>query len=264
MRELLIKKLSPSPQDIEKSNNMWDKRASGFVKLANKTKSEGYFEFFTQNVNFDKKSVIDISCGAARYLKLLLDAGANAEGLEPSKEMVRVGKEYLKEFGYEDTIIHNIAFQDFIPKEYDYVFISNSPVISYYENYQKLLKIAKKGIFIGSWLKQEDSFLKILSKELKIDVSAHGGKSLIYIFNLFVEDGYYPIFDKNVTKEIVEVNSEEIIQKYANWVYGPEYTKENVDDIRTVINKYADENGSLKSEVHSAKGMMYVDLEEKI
>lgn len=266
MRDIYVSKLSKEPQNIEQSNFMWNKRAKEFVNNVRMEKEDPYMNFLKKYIEIKNNTFIDIGCGTSKYIKLLLDESSYVEGLEPSIQMLNQGKNYLKDMGYnpEDIVFYNQAFQDFdTKKQYDYVFISNSPVISYYENYEKILKLAKKGIFIGSWLGNKDSLLEKISSELKIKSKSHGGMDIIYMFNLFIEDGYYPSFDTFLDNYEEKVNPETLYQRYTSWVYGLNYTDENVSEIKSIISKYV-EDGKVLVKTSSSRGMMFVDLEKRI
>ena len=104
LREICQEKLSNPAQDIEASNRMWNRRAKEVSRLSARADGDGYFSFFKSSVgDLDGMSVLDSGCGAGRYLKLLLDAEARAEGLDSLIEMVRTAKAYTTENGYADV-----------------------------------------------------------------------------------------------------------------------------------------------------------------
>ncbi|RRD94164.1 class I SAM-dependent methyltransferase [Clostridiales bacterium COT073_COT-073] len=266
MRELCVSKLTQSPQDMEKSNQMWNKRAKEFAANMKTEGQDPYMEFLKKQVDLNGKSILDVGCGAGKYMKLLLEEGAIVEGLEPSSEMVREAKKYLGESGYdaEKIAFHVESFQDFSPqKPYDYVFISNNPVISYYESYDKILKLAKQGIFIGSWMGNKDSLLEKVSQKLGVKAKGHGSQNIRYIFELLFEDGYYPSFDTYVQRSVKEVAPESLYQRYASWFYGAEYTEKEVQAVKTALAEYIVKN-KVVTEVSSTQGMLFVDLKKRL
>lgn len=266
MRELCVRKLTQSPQDMEKSNQMWNKRAKEFATNMKTEGQDPYMEFLKKQVDLKGKSILDVGCGAGKYMKLLLDEGAIVEGLEPSAEMVKEAKKYLQESGYdaEKIAFHVESFQEFSPqKSYDYVFISNNPVISYYENYDKILKLAKQGVFIGSWMGNKDSLLEKVSQKLGVKAKGHGSQSIRYVFELLFEDGYYPSFDSFVQKAVKEVAPESLAQRYTSWFYGPEYSEKEVQTVKAALAEYI-VNGNVITEVGSTQGMLFVDLKKRL
>lgn len=263
LREISFQALNKEVQDIDQSNRMWDKRAKDFAKTNHKT-LHNYLEVMKEKVDIRGEKILDIGCGTGRYLKLLLDEGAKAEGLEPSKGMVDQAKIYLKESGYqEDFMIHELPLQEFRPREaYDYVFISNNPVIGYYSNYKKILSLAKKGVLVGSWLNSYDSLFESISQELGVKGGGHGGKNLLYLFNLLVGDGYQVSFDMlrscSSQKEFVD----ESISRYVSWLYGSEYSKDDFAKIQSLVDQRKDENGKILIHRSARSGVLYINLKK--
>ena len=262
IRNICKESLTRPPQDIDKSNQMWNKRAKELSLLAERDDADGYIEFFKQHVDLNGTTVIDLGCGAGRYLKLLMDEGALVEGLEPSKEMIKYAKKHIKDSGYneEDVNIYNVAFQDFEPKkQYDYVFISNSPIVGYYESYEKILKLAKKGIFIGEWIERNDLFFEKLVRSMGKEVKRQLMFDIYYYFNLFAADGYLPNFKSSIKISKEELKVEKCIQRYTSWIYGEGYTDNDMKLVMDEILKYKSDKEELIAEFHGIRGMIYVD-----
>lgn len=262
IRNICKEILTRPPQDIGKSNQMWNKRAKELSLLAERDDTDGYIEFFKQHVDLNGATVIDLGCGAGRYLKLLMDEGALVEGLEPSKEMIKYAKKHIKDSGYneEDVNIYNVAFQDFEPeKQYDYVFISNSPIVGYYESYEKILKLAKKGIFIGEWIERKDLFFEKLVRSMGKEVKRQLMFDIYYYFNLFAADGYLPNFKSSIKISKEELKVEKCIQRYTSWIYGEGYTDNDMKLVMDEILKYKSDKEELIAEFHGIRGMIYVD-----
>lgn len=263
IKDICVRKLSKPRQDMEKSNAMWNKRAREFRKISSNAGNDQVFDLFRAKAELKGRSVIDIGCGAGRYLKRLLDEGALAEGLEPSVEMVRQARDHLSQSGYDGTsiVIHSAAFQDFAPeKKYDYVFISNSPVISYYENYPRIIDLARRGIFISSWLKIKDLFLEKIAAGLGRAPHTHGGCDIVYFMNLLLADGYYPDFWTNVSHREERVDPENFYLRYASWLYGPEYGERDLEGVKKEIAKYVGDDKKVAVSSTNVMGLLYLDL----
>lgn len=266
MRELCIKKLTREAQDIEKSNKMWNKRAKEFAQNIRNQKSDDFMDFIKRKICLPNQHFIDIGSGAGKYIKLLLDEGALVDAIEPSVEMVAQTKKYLAESGYEmhRYTIFNQSFQDFqTSKKYDYVLLSNSPVISFYENYDRILSMATKGIFITSWIGERDSLLERVCKELGKKAHGHNGQSIRYVFELLLEDGYFPTFETKFQSSEEEVNTEGWYHTYASWLFGEDYESHHVEEIRKIVEKEM-KDGKVKVRSAGAQAMLYVDLTERL
>lgn len=261
IRNLCQMKLTNPAQDLEASNRMWNERAVELSRLSARTGNDGYFSFFNSSAELAGASVIDLGCGAGRYLRMLLDAGAKAEGLDPSIEMVKIAKAYVSEGGYSDVPVYNASFQDFeVTKQYDYVFVSNCPIIDYYENYLKILRLASKGVFIGSWIERKDAFLDVIAADMGLTQKKAVSFDLVYLFNLFVADGYLPKFQVIARNAREDVALEDCALRFASWLFGSGYTPQDADRLTEALSKRLTPEEKVPTELRGIRGMMYVDL----
>lgn len=265
LREICQEKLSDPAQDIEASNRMWNRRAKEVSRLSARADGDGYFSFFKSSVgDLDGMSVLDSGCGAGRYLKLLLDAGARAEGLDPSIEMVRTAKAYAAENGYADVPVYHSSFQEFEPtKPYDYIFVANCPIVDYYENYLKFLKIAKKGVFLGTWIERNDLFLDTIAADMGITPRKRVSFDLVYLFNLFVADGYLPKFQATSRTIREDIAPEDCVLRFASWLFGEDFTPEDTERLMKAMEKRLTPDGKVPAELRGIRGMLYVDYSLK-
>lgn len=266
MREILIDKMSGVSQDIESSVMMWNKRAAEFAKNLTPNREDSFMNFVDKFVDVKGQRILDIGCGAGKYMQLLMERGAVAEGLDPSDQMILYAKEYLDKNGYscESITFHNIAFQHFESDEkYDYLFISNNPILSYYESYEKMLKLAKKGIFISSWINMEDLLFQKVALQMGVDARFRSGKSIAYLFQLFFEDGYPIMFESDFKEYQKKVDVDYLCQRYTSWIYKEAYTQENVEEVREKILSH-EKDGVIMADIRSSQGMLYVDISKRI
>lgn len=261
IRNLCQAKLTNPAQDLSVSNRMWNRRAVEVSRLSARTENDGYFSFFNSSADLTGASVIDLGCGAGRYLKMLLDAGAKAEGLDPSIEMVKIAKAYVSEHGYSDVPVYNASFQDFeVTRQYDYVFVSNCPIIDYYENYLKILKLASRGVFIGSWIERKDTFLDRIAADMGLAQKKTVSFDLVYLFNLFVADGYLPKFQVTARDIREDIAIEDCALRFASWLFGEGYAAEDLDRLTSALSKRLTPDGKVPTELRGISGMLYVDL----
>lgn len=266
MRELCIKKLSRTAQDMEKSNKMWDKRAKEFAMNIKHQSADYFMEFIKKQISISDRHFVDIGSGAGKYIKLLLDEGASVDAVEPSSEMVIEARKHLLECGYEESCyrIFNLPFQEFEPiQKYDYVLLANSPVISFYENYKKILDLATKGIFITSGIGSRDSLLERVSNELNRKPNGHNGQAIRYVFELLLEDGYFPIFETKLHRFEEKINPNTLYQRYASWFFGEEYEARHVEQIQKIIEKEMEYDGVFVKKA-IAQAFLYVDLSQRL
>lgn len=259
LRDLFIERLSSKKQNIEQSNAIWDKRAAVFSTHIT-TEKDPYLEFFLSHADIKNKTVLDVGCGTGKYLPFFLAEGAIVEGLEPSVKMAEKAKDYLRacEYDPDQVTIHHTALQNFTPeKPYDYVFISNNPVIAYYDNYLKILSLAKHGIFVGSWLESKDALLDYLSDKLGKKVHRHGGENAIYFFNLLVGDTEEVCVKTFPSSQSTKEKEEDLLDRYADWVFGTNCTTEDKAVLSDLLSPLKDSDGYISVDKTSKRLMIF-------
>lgn len=265
IREICEARLRLLQWDQASSNRMWDKRADEFSRLSSKADQDGYMAFFQSCADLSGATVMDVGCGAGRYLKRLLDAGAKAEGLEPSGGMIARAQEYLGEFGYSNIQINQVAFQDYeVDHRVDYAFVANCPISSDYGSYLKLLNLATKGIFIGTWIERQDIYYEKVSRALGVEPVRRTSYDPFYLFNIFVADGYLPKFETSEKMVSEMIYPDDCIQRYGSWIYGNDYSETDIERIRGIMAKDMTPDGKIHQEFCGLRAMTYVDLTRRI
>lgn len=260
LRDLCVGQLTKPAQDMVQSNEMWNRRVKEF-RLGTAGASDGCLAFLSSHAELKGRTVLDVGCGSGRYLKQLLDAGALAEGLEPSTEMVKEAKDFTARPNGAPVVIHNAAFQDFESAEgYDYLFIAHSPVISYYENYPKILRLARRGLFVVSWLKNEDRFLEDVAKMISREPHTHGGYDSLFLMNLLMADGYFPDFRTDVVHRSGRTSPETLYLRYTSWLFGQSFTEQDLKIVKAAVDSFADGDGTVPVARTQVQSMMYCDL----
>ena len=80
-------------------DDIYDNRGGFIVKIANKYFRKGMRERFNLTLGycgFGNKKIIDVGCGAGRFAIPLAERGMQVTGIDYSKKMIRMAKEYLK------------------------------------------------------------------------------------------------------------------------------------------------------------------------
>lgn len=203
--------------------------------------------------------VLELACGTGRYLKMFLSEGVEVEGLEPSTAMKQQAEAYLEEHHLPVPTIYSVAFQDFVPeKRYDYVFLANTPVYAFYENYSKLLSLSHKGLLVGVRMAVEDQLLSNLAEKLDCPMQPHARSDLVYFFNLLLADGYYPDFKTHVIEKTQRVEITDCVQRYISWLYGMNYTSLNQVAVAQAMEAYV-QDGNITYTMREVLGLLYVD-----
>lgn len=268
-RELCVRKLSGPKQDMLRSNAMWDRRAKEFRRMIEEEEKEQRGPDPAIALLKERaaagSTVLDVGCGAGRHLVQLNRAGFRPEGLEPSAEMRNQAREHLSDSGIspESVKLHGAAFQDFRPeKQYDYLFLSNSPVLSDYENYPRLLSLARQGLLVQSWLSLRDSLLESVEGLLHRRAYTHAGPTLLYFMNLLFSDGYYPEFRAVTWNKEERVNPETLCQRYTSWFFGDAYSEAELQEVRDALNSLREEDGRMTVRRTDTMGILFLGFSD--
>ncbi len=268
MIEKFIQLLDRKDLDLQAVKNMWNKRALEFSKIEIR-KGDPTFDIIEKNMVLDGKSVIDIGFGAGRYLPEFAKRNMQIYGVEISENMIEYACKTLDEMNavYDKGNLVNSSWEDIDvkamnwEKKFDLVFLSMSPAISSFVQLQKVLQIAKKGIFLSAHMIREDSLLAELQTELGISLKADYIGKLHIIFNILFEMGYFPDLEFFEQKKQSEMKLDEVFERYLSWIYGTDCKKEQKDLLyKTLKNK--EKNGKLVTTEREINGYMFVDLEK--
>ncbi len=81
-------------------DDIYENRGSALTRFANRIFRKGMrlrFEMTLQLCGTEKKSVLDIGCGAGRFTVPLAERGMDVVGIDYSSEMIRMADEYVKQ-----------------------------------------------------------------------------------------------------------------------------------------------------------------------
>lgn len=241
----LIEKLNGKDPDLDASRTMWNRRATEFSKI--KASDDDFsLRFIERHMDLSGKRILDVGFGAGRYLVPFLKKGAKVSGIELSENMREEAFRYIESEGlacdrnelinssWEAADIEKLAWKD----AFDLVFLSMSPAISSYEQFQKVLASSRKAIFISSHYLREDSLTSELRSELGIASKPYGGgKKIITIFNLLIELGFYPDIAFDEHHRTSEIKASEALERYADWIFGPERTEAQLTALKAAFDK---------------------------
>ena len=85
-------------------DDIYDNRGGVITKLANAIFRGGMTQRFNITMKYcgsGKKKVLDIGCGAGRFAIPLAKKGMNVTGLDYSEEMIKMAKDYLKNYEFK-------------------------------------------------------------------------------------------------------------------------------------------------------------------
>ena len=122
--------------------------------------------------------------------------------------------------------------------------------------------MTKKGIFIGSWLKRQDSLCEEIAHELGKEFVFTRYETLSSLLNLFIIDGYYPDYSALIDKGTHIVEPQQVAKRYTSWIFGGDYSDANEQVVLKQLLERKKREGQLTSTYTGAQGMLYVDLQQ--
>ncbi len=262
-----IDELNAKNVDFEQSRAIWNKRADEFSTFEADSIP---LPFIQKRMSLEGKSVIDIGFGGGRYLAEFAKHHMELYGIEISDNMRAHAIEKLTKQGanFDPENFKRCPWEEIdIEKEhwnnkFDLVFLSFSPAISSYKEFEKVLAIAKEGIYISSHMLRQDSLLEELRVELDRTLDQSYLGKLMQLFNLFAEHGYYP--DVEFTMEEFErtMDVEEILPRYTHWLFGENFSEEEKQIVRAALERRA-KDGKVHSKAKEINGYLFVTMNKK-
>jgi len=185
-------------KDIKEAEKAYDKLAEFYHKKRLKGKTFNQLierpASFALLGNVKRKKVLDAGCGSGIYSNLLAKKGAKVSGLELSKEMLDIAKDYCKYYkiDFKQGSIDNIPY-----KNNSFDIILSSLVIHYLKNPEKAFKefnrvLKKNGTLVFSTHHPVFAAMHDLKKVR--------GKNIMSIEDYFKEKKYFWKLHGNKTK----------------------------------------------------------------
>ena len=245
---------------------LWNAKADYFGSYElEDVKRERFIQIIKENNLIEKKgSILDVGCGAGKYCTALSDECFKIVGTDLSPKMIeyaqKKAKQYDKkniEFRCDDWSKLDIKKEGLIHK-FDLVMACMTPAICNYDTFKKFMDCSKNGGIFCCGTRRTDSVTDEIDKILGIDETEDKyDRSVLYVFNILWENGYYPnveyidqSWDSNRTLE----NTYEV---YINRCK----VKYDIDDIQEEnIKQYLkdiSQNGVVYEKIKAKKAVVY-------
>lgn len=205
--------------------------------------------------------VIDIGCGAGRFVVEFARHTKHVTGLDISKNMLTLGEAYAKHEKQENVSFMQEDFRTLDvealgwEKKFDLVFTSITPAIGTWESLKKVMYISKGFCFNSCFVRWEDELEEQIRRDLFLTQSSSPqhdhGNSFYTLFNLLWLDGYLPQVNYHCQKqeEYVEVDkslasyyakcfSEDMASSEEDTLHMLRYLEEHAGDDRKILRKY--------------------------
>lgn len=249
MKDEYIDILSMEKKSSNPAKN-WNNRAKEFYKYTKESKSNDVLEFISSKMDLSGKKILDIGCGAGRFLLPLVKAGAFVTGIDIAEDMIYYSEKTLTEsdipsYRYE-LLIADWKDIDLDAKgwrsEFDLVFASMSPGVSDWESVEKLISASKGYVYISSFAYRHESVLLELQEHLDTYRENDWNERFRAIINLLMLNGYLP--DVKFSRKIgsMEFEVEDLINRYKHRFIDTDPTGEKTEGLRRLVDEIGSKN----------------------
>ncbi len=248
----------------------WDKRAEEFYKYNKAPKDSVVLDFLKSEIDLKGKNVLDIGCGAGRFMSQIIREGAHVTGLDISADMIHYAQKSM-----EDNEIKKDNYKLLVAdwsdidlkemrwvEEFDLVFASMTPGVSDWESIEKLICASKKYVYISSFAHRYESVLEELKSNIKQGRDNNWNDRFRAMINLLMLNGYLPKveFNRRVSEQECEVDN--LVNRYAHRFISDDTTVTR-DDIKNLVERVLKESNGLNY-VDRTVGMILFDVNNKI
>lgn len=180
---------------------MWDSAAQDYVKKPIPTVDEHSFLKLMQQRGVLQKdaSVLDIGCGAGTLTLALAPYVKQAVGCDISEKMIAGAKAQAAELGMDNASFHCLDWHAESLKhlnwegKFDVVFAHQTPAISDYDTFDKMVRCARKACFFRANTRRHDGVLSQALAQIGIrQDNAQKDATIAYAFAYLWEKGYEP------------------------------------------------------------------------
>ena len=256
--------------DLQQMRTMWNNRAQEFNKI--KCSEEDItITFIEEKMSLAGKKVIDVGFGAGRFLVPLAKKGMQIHGVELAENMIHFAKQKLEDaqVDYNKDNLLNFSWEDIDLKAlgwertFDLVFLSMSPVISSYEQLEKVIRASKEGVFMSAHMHRKDSILENLKEAFNLEPDEGYIGKLVPIFNILFEQGYFPDlkFVSSVNEQMV--NKQDVLLRYTHWLFGMEHTEEEKQKVSEALTKL-EVDGKIPLQTNAVDGYLFVNVNQRV
>ncbi len=250
----------------EAAIELWNAKADYFGSYdLEEVKNERFIQIIKENNLIDKNGMIlDVGCGAGKYCTALADDCSKAVGTDLSPKMVEYARQKATLYGKTNTQFRcdnwsNIDIEkEGLIHQFDLVMACMTPAICNYDTFKKFLDCSKGAGIFCSGTRRTDTVTDVIDKMLGIDKSdKKRDKSVIYVFNVLWENGYYP----NIEYIDQSWDSDMTLEKAYNVYINRCKAKYNIDNEQEqIIKKYLDDisqNGVVYEKITTTKAVVY-------
>lgn len=196
-----LKELWKTEFQPEIHRQMWDGAAQDYVKKPIPTVEEhSFLKLMKQRGVLQKDArVLDIGCGAGTLTLALAPYVKQAVGCDLSEKMIAGAKGRAAELGITNASFycldwHSQSLESLNwERKFDVVFAHQTPAVSDYDTFDKMVHCAKKACFFRANTRRHDEVLSQALAQIGIRLdSAQKDAAIAYAFAYLWEKGYEP------------------------------------------------------------------------
>lgn len=266
LEDFIMKNWKDDNINEQASIEMWNQKADYFAQYTvDEFSNDEFIKIINENKLIDKNSnVLDVGCGAGKYLVSLADDFRYGLGIDLSPKMIEYANQKAEEYN-----IKNIEYRcanwskldikkDDLYHKFDLVIACMTPAICSYNTFEKLIDCSKKSGIVCMGTRRKDSVSDVISKILKIgNDKSKTEENFVYMFNILWAKGYYP----NIKYFNQSWKSEMTVEKAFDIYINRAKSRHNIDEkqeieVKEFLNKIS-KNGKIYEDIETVKAVIY-------
>ncbi len=156
--------------------NLWDKKAKNYArynKELDNIQKETFKELTKLNIYFKNKNIVDIGCGTGVWTLHLAKDAKEITAIDSAQSMLEFFKEDALSLNLNNIKFENVSFKEWIQKNqglhFDIAFLSMSPALQTFEDYEHFMNLADVKIYLGWADYRKSDFLDPIFEHFKTE-----------------------------------------------------------------------------------------------
>ncbi len=245
----------------------WDSRAAEFFGYSMEPKNSRAMNFLLSKIDIRGKSILDIGCGAGRFLVPFVQRGAVVTGIDISDKMLASAAKVAEHHGLkeDDYRLVNASWDAFTPEDggYDLVFASMSPGISDWPSIQKALNCAREGLYISSFADRKDELFDRLLPYFPNAKGMDWAGRFRSMVQLLLIEGYFPDISFHKKTNTSQIDPVDTSRRYTQRLNNGQMDELIRCRVERKIREEMEKNGEFNT-VERVVGMMYIGLKPEV
>ena len=253
-------------EDLLQSQKFWDLRADEFNAIIDKKgdKDDLINYLISKDAVNIESNVLDIGCGAGKYLLEFAKVAKNITGIDISPKMISYAQSNVRNKNYNNVEFKITPWQGLNIDElqwknkYDLVFASMTPAINSKENLIKMNEASRKVCFMSGFVYRKDSVRdELVRRIVGINNKKRYENNIYYAFNILWNMGIYPEIVYKDVEWNKKINIKQAIEMYTlllqKYNLNNEFIKQQVEEHLEEINI----NGEIEENINAKIAWMF-------